>query len=326
LLEATYYTEEDDYIFDHLNEDNTRLPIDEIYHTGTFLKHSHLITPEIAISVKLVMRKYFTQLFQTLKYGVPSMLTLPLIILFALGLFARPWPNESIWPSLYVLAFLLFFWFILVPLFHLNERYFLMMMPAAAIWIGAGIFVLWEWLTQQLQQLEINKPNLARLAGSSIGLFILALSFVPEMGRIVKNSQSSPEFWGEPRELKMAGQWLKKNSMEESPIVMSYNKAVDFYAGNYQVRSGVTYSKDSTDRILEYARHRGVDYFVLEERYLKEFPNIEKWFHDELPVELKLVYDEPGPSGLRARLLTWRDKSLRQNTTTKISELKKESS
>jgi hypothetical protein len=86
---------------------------------------------------------------------------------------------------------------------------------------------------------------------------------------------------------------------------MSFNKGVDFYAGSSNVRACASFPQDSTYRIMEYARHKGVDYFVVEERYLSTFPNLEDWVDGTVPDGLKLVYNKPGPSGLHAWIFTW---------------------
>jgi hypothetical protein len=56
---------------------------------------------------------------------------------------------------------------------------------------------------------------------------------------------------------------------------MSRGHAVDIYAGNYDIRESVTVPKGDIDDVLDYAKHRNVDYIVLNERYLVEYPRLE---------------------------------------------------
>jgi 4-amino-4-deoxy-L-arabinose transferase-like glycosyltransferase len=292
-------------IFETLDENNTSFLMDEIYHTGTFLRQVQENGPKVQISVGALLRKYLSNIFRILKYGVPSTLTLPILILFSLGLFARPWPAASILPAIYVLTYVVFYWFGVVPLFHINERYILSLLPAIAIWVGAGIVVLAEWFSEQVKRLNLWNWRPSWLGGSLVAIFIFLLSFSPELGKILQDSRASAGEWGVPVELKMAGEWLKKHADKKPPIVMSYNKAVDFYAGNYEVRFGVSFSKDASERVLAYARNRNVGYFVITERYLRRFPNLKTWVYDKPPSALELIHEVLGPDGVRAWVFTW---------------------
>jgi hypothetical protein len=96
-----------------------------------------------------------------------------------------------------------------------------------------------------------------------------------------------------------ASYWLRANA-DRTPVLMSYNKAVDFYAGQFDIRKTATFSCDSIDRIVQYAAHRGVDYLVLDERYQEAFPKLVDLLHQkDVPGELTLVYDHVSASGLR---------------------------
>ena len=82
---------------------------------------------------------------------------------------------------------------------------------------------------------------------------------------------------------------------------MSRNHAVDFYAGNYDITESVTVPTNSAERILAYAKHRSVDYIVLNERYLEDYPALAFLLSDqpEAPEGMRMVYNEKDSSGLR---------------------------
>ncbi len=307
-FEATYFTPEDDDVFEILNPERTALPMDEIYHTGTFLKNTRTSGPKVRVSPGLLLKKYVTNFFRVLKYGVPVLMTFPLLILFGLGLFSRSWGRRTAGISLYLLSFIAFYWFVLVPMFHINERYLLSMMPLAAIWIAAGFLVQSEWFSETILHLFDSAIAAAARYGVVLALaFVVGLSLLPEFGKVMQNSAAGREEWDEPVELKLAGTWLRENTIQNPPIIVSYNKAVDFYAGNYDLRSGVSWSKDSLDVFWDYARYRGAGYFAASERYLQKFPNLAPLFSGEGPEALKLLHEVTGPSGYRARIFTWKD-------------------
>ena len=88
---------------------------------------------------------------------------------------------------------------------------------------------------------------------------------------------------------------------------MSYNKAVDFYAGNMDVRTGVTFTHNSSERILAYAKNRGVKYFVVDERYYGKFPVIKKWVTKNPPEELKLIYNVSRVNEPKVWIYVWKN-------------------
>ncbi|MDZ7361442.1 MAG: glycosyltransferase family 39 protein [candidate division KSB1 bacterium] len=288
-FEATFFTAENDDFFESLSPDNKTLPVDAIFHTGTFLQQAKKNeVPKVEISAGLIARKYATNFFRVLKYGLPQMLSLLLIVLFGLGLLAAPWQREETPLAVYLLAVLIFYWLVMVPFFHITERYLMAMLPLAGIWIARGLLGLAEWLNGTMHAVFSR----AFSQRQTITLAVLSLAFLfwlPEMGKVTAQRPEGFGEWGDAVELKEAGKWLRHNAEQQPPIVMSYNKAVDFYAGNYDVRSGVSFSRDSLPRQIEYARHRQARYVVVSERYLKLFPVWQQAL--EAPnSELKLLY------------------------------------
>jgi 4-amino-4-deoxy-L-arabinose transferase-like glycosyltransferase len=288
-FEATYFTQEKDDFFESLSPDNKVLPFDAIFHTGTFLQRAkNAEVPKVKISPGLIARKYATNFFRELKYGLPQTLTLLLIVLFALGLFAKPWQPEEVPLAVFLLSVLIFYWLVLVPFFHITERYLMAMLPLAGIWIGRGFLWLADWLKETGK--AVLAPSISARQSLAMALLIFGtFSWLPEISKVMTHTANGGGEWAEAIELKEAGEWLRENAVQQPPIMVSYNKAVDFYAGNYDVRTGVNFSKDALERQLAYARYRGARYLVLSERYADRFPALQPLLH-AAPPDLKLVF------------------------------------
>lgn len=305
-FQMTYFTPEADDVYEDLDPENTTFGMDEIFHDGTFLRKDTERGARVPVRLDLLIKKYFTHLYRNLKYDMPAVLTFPVFILFALGLFGRPWPKQGVPAGLYVLAFHVFFWFVLLPMFVVHERYLTAMLPAAAIWIGRGGVFLKEWTEKTVAYSDALRTHSSRIGIGLTVLFVLGLSFIPEAAKLVQGKAPSGDEWADPVEEKKAGLWIKAHHSGPPPVIMSRNKAVDFYAGNYNVRQGVSYPLDPPERVLAYARHKEVDYFVVNERYIHRNPNIQSWL-EQTPPGLELVYSDTGPGEIRIRVYAWTD-------------------
>ncbi len=284
-------------LFRSLNESNTEVAVDQIYHQGTF--HRDRPGSIVRISLPLLFRKYANNLYDVLRDGFPRAFTSVLFILFILGLFGKPWDSARLPRELYLCAYLVFFWFILIPLFHVIDRYFMPLMPLCFLWIGKGVLYLKSWIMETFG----NHPVFSRYRAGRVALWILIggilLTFVPELARIMARSPLSREYWADPVEQKDAGLWLRDHA-EGVPVIMSRNHAVDFYAGNYRIDQSVTIPTDSLDRILAYADYRNVQYLVLGERNLKDYPHLEHLLDGEnVPGRLERIYESDRPAGLK---------------------------
>jgi 4-amino-4-deoxy-L-arabinose transferase-like glycosyltransferase len=298
-FEATFFTKENDDFFESLTPDNKMLPLDAIFHTGAFLQQAkNNEVPKVKISPGLLARKYATNFFRVLKYGLPQTLSLVLIILLGLGLFGKSWQPTELPLAAYLAGVLIFYWLVVVPAFHITERYLMAMLPLAGIWIAGGFVRLAEWLKEMAQ--TFLGHVLAARHGIILAVMICGLLFwLPEMGKVMASTPDGDTEWAEALELKEAGNWLRQHAEQQPPIMMSYNKAVDFYAGNYDVRTGVSFTQDAFERQLAYARHRGARYVIISERYLGHFPILQQVINLP-PPELKLLYTTASPFVPRA--------------------------
>jgi len=291
--------ENESHPFHVLNEDNTILLQDEVYHTGDFVT---MLKPGSESGSKNlvagIVKKVFKNLYKLLTEAFTKVLPIPLIILLGLGLFVKPWSRESTLLNLYLLSYVVFFWFILIPVFHITLRYFVPLLPVSFIWIASGADNFMEWLTTTV------KNSFEKLPAKLISLVVLISailfsSILPEFGKQLKKSKLSTEEWAPAFEQKKAGIWLKENGAD-SPIIMAYNHAVSFYAGNYEIKESVEIPENGVDRLLKYAKHRGVQYLVLNGRYKHCHPLIEHLYEQrDIPENLKLIYYDSEKNGLQ---------------------------
>jgi len=289
-------------VFRTLSEDNTQVPIDQIYHIGNFLQAERQRgKPLVEISPSVFLKKYVKNLYQILNYVIPQVLTTTIFILMILGLLGEAWSKERTLRELYFLVCVGFFWFIVIPLFHINERYFLPFLPICFMWVGNGLDTLIFWLSKTLKKSVhlTRKISYDELAKGIVLFFILGAVFLPELGKVMIRDRWSDDYFADPIEQRTAGLWLKEHT-SSTPIIMSRNHTVDFYAENYNIAESVTIPQNDLNRVLSYAKYRGVDYIVLNERYKKDFPLIAHLLEEkDIPNDLKLVYTDQDKSRLK---------------------------
>ena len=286
-----------------LSKDNKVLLQDDIYHLGTFLKSiKNDEKANIEISYSAFLEKVFENYYKILTEDLTKVLTIPLLLLLGIGLFVDPWTKKKSLINLYLLSYIVFFWFVLIPAFHITLRYFVPLIPISLIWAAAGANKVIDWLSGTLK-IAMNglKDNFSFriLSTVLIILFIFGGSILPEFGKHMRKSADSTDEWDPCIEQKKAGLWLKENGIK-SPVIMAKNHAVSFYAGNYEIKESVTIPYNSIDRVLEYGRYRGVSYIVLNDRYRKNYPTLDYLLDQKnIPPQLKLIYFDKEKNGLR---------------------------
>lgn len=289
--------------FHTLSPDNKKLLQDEIYHTGGFVKTMQKRGgPVVKVNIMNTIKRVAENFYKLLGEELGKVLTFPLLLLLGLGLFSRPWTTEKALLNLYLMSFVGFFWFLLIPAFHINLRYFIPMLPLSFIWIGSGAERFSTWLGNTLKIAIPTWPGWLSTRYLSIGLAVVLIfggTILPELAKRLKKSRDAVEEWAPCVEQKKAGLWLKQNGVPE-PVVMSYNHAVSFYAGNYQIKESIEIPENKIGRILVYAKHRKVNYLVLNDRFRHKFPLIDHLLEQEnIPRDLNLIYSEKERNGLR---------------------------
>lgn len=293
--------------FFHLTSDNRYLPYDMALHFGNVQELTKLQEGRqrfVSIPLSNYIKKYVRNFYHILKYSIPHLLTSVLFVLWVIGFFGQYY-DRSLWGFIvYLVCNIFFYWFLVVPMFHVNDRYLAPFLPLCLVWVGPGCTGCYRWIIGNMGTLfsprcRVYKwrPHLGR---GVLLLGVLVFSFCPELARVVAIKKYDGNMWTEPVELKEAGLWLKEHT-DHPPVLMSLNKAVDFYAGQYDMRMGASFSYDPLARNLAYARFRGVEYFVFTNRYVDFFPNLSSLIEEaDRSAGLVLVYEKTYSTGIRA--------------------------
>lgn len=292
--------------FMHLTEDNRQMPYDMAVHFGNFKELMTSTEGEkrvIQIPLSAYVRKYVKNLYQLVKFAIPHLMTTLIFVLWAVGFFSQGYDPKRWGFILFLSAHVIFYWFILVPFFHVNDRYLLPLFPLAFIWVSRGLMTLVQWGMAIPGRCSVcgdaESTKRKRTSAVVLGALYLGLVFLPELGKVASNPSQSNDMWAEPVELKKAGEWLRCNT-EHPPVLMSLNKSVDYYAGHYNMREGASFTYDSIHRNVAYARHRNVEYLVFSDRYADWFVNLRPLIEEENPdASLERVYRETEPSGVQ---------------------------
>ncbi|MBN2417627.1 glycosyltransferase family 39 protein [bacterium] len=298
-------------VFRDLSPDNTSTPLDHLFHEG---EYTHIDSadgnPAVAVTVPALLKKYVTNLYRVLKTAVPSTLSSVLFLLTVLGLFGEAWKSERICRELYLFLYIGFFWFILVPAFHITERYLLSLLPICFVWAGEGLVYLHSWVKGTITEaggdgaLRLSSERWSMLTVTAVVLLGL---WLPEFGKYASKAKYSTDRWAPPVEQKLAGIWLREQC-SGVPAMMSRYHTVNYYAGNYDISMAVDIPLNSLDRIHAYARHRGTEFLVLNERYIMDNPNMAQLFLGKgVPDFLQLVYDETAAPNLRTVIYRFTD-------------------
>jgi 4-amino-4-deoxy-L-arabinose transferase-like glycosyltransferase len=304
---AVYFADKaDPDPFYHLTADNRCLPYDMAYHFGNLRDLPSAAggaSRMKAIPAAETAKKFAKNFYHIQKQVIPELFSTLLLMLFAAGLLGGPAGARRWGFAAYGFSFMAFFWLAVIPLFHVNERYFLPLFPLAFPWIGRGAVFMTERIAQFLSGSlpgRFRRPAASTAAAAAIvACVVLVFGVLPETARIAGLRADAAGAWADPVELKEAGQWLRREA-GRPPVLMSLNKAVDYYAGQNDMRLGASFSYDDIGRNLAYARNRGVEYVVFSSRTLFWFPNLAPLIEKrDLPGGLRPVYESDRPAGIR---------------------------
>ena len=183
----------------------------------------------------------------------------PYFLLPSLGLalFGRAWYKDRAKGELLlaasltpVLAFLIFF---------IQDRYIATLLPTLLIWLGLGLRDSGDWLANTASNLSerfmrgLWPKSLQAVPVAAVLLFSLAMT--PKT--LANTSQGS--FRSAHRQ---AGEWLAEHGAASEEVVMSRYPAIAFHADTRWVPT----PNAEFDEIMPYARHKGADYMVVDER------------------------------------------------------------
>jgi hypothetical protein len=284
--------------FFRLTSDNQYLPYDMGMHFGNFHDLKRISEGKariVRISVSRLLLKYGRNFNELTQKTLPQLFGLFLLIPLIIGAFSLNVRYQHAgW--LYLLSFIVFYYFLVIPLFHITPRYLMPLFPLFFIWISEGCVLLW----QRVRLFHGEKRRVLSGTAFRFSLFLLlgVGVFGSRLIQLINQNRAGAELWDPPLELKKAALWLKDQTAEE-PVLMTLNKAIDFYAGQYDVKLGASYSYDSIDRNIAYAKNRNCHYLVFSSRYLPWFENLQPLVGPSEPDGLNRIYDESDDNGIR---------------------------
>ena len=216
----------------------------------------------------------------------PYLLT-PLVVL---GLFDQGWTRKRTLQEAYlllsvgpILTFILFF---------IQARYLVAVVPILVLWAARGLLSFGDWLvatlrtvwpggsgSQASRPLRGAWPWILQIAPVILVMAGLMLAY-PRVHRRVTNVGSF-----RPAH-RIVGQRLTEITSGDTVIMCRY-PAIAFHAQ----RQWVPTPNASWPEILRYARHKGADYFVVDERELAYRPQFDRFVTGEgLPPQLERVH------------------------------------
>jgi len=216
-----------------------------------------------------------------------------------LGWFRQPWTRRRLEDELLL-------WFGALPVlaflpFHVEIRFFSPAFPTLLIWLAAGLWDGGRWIAETWAQwrrgdkkAEQATAHAATRRAQTLGALalvaVVTIFFGIIHGRTVRTGMNDLSYAH-----KAAGLWLKENTPTDAAI-MSRDLAVSLYAE----RGFVASPRADYGDYLAYARRKGADYLLVDERELLVLrPHLSFLLDDaHPPVELEPVFKSRDGKGL----------------------------
>jgi 4-amino-4-deoxy-L-arabinose transferase-like glycosyltransferase len=274
IFDGTFYVSGDnsryngsnrDSIVYGLNEECTALGVDHVF--------SESITQHIADNPKRFVRKILVNLKSLIGDGLRQLICPYIILGFPLVFGVI---NEQLWSrrrGIFILSWMIFYILILPGLIYRN-LYLYPIAPLFIIILSIGIPSLAERLRNILNRgIDTEKMVIVFM------VIILSLTISARIALGLSNHRN---------EYKIASEWVKAN-LPEDAVIMSRNS---MYGYTLRKRCHLPYD-DSLDRVLKYAKYKGVEYIILGKDERKHNPQLSFLFDkNNQPEELELVYED----------------------------------
>ncbi|MFA7160269.1 MAG: glycosyltransferase family 39 protein [Kiritimatiellia bacterium] len=205
-----------------------------------------------------IAKRYFINLHLINKYVLPGLAYPLVLVLFAAGIFLGD-KTKTRRASVLFLACLPYLAF---PLFIVDPRYFLPLVPIIIIWAARGLVEAAAWFAGPAPgavPIGTAAPPLKPALVEAVLVAALLLSFVPFTFRAFLKGDTRTSIYKE------AGAWISSNLPPDAALVCR-RPYLPFYSGRRQVVLPFA----TLDRILKYARYKGAGYLVADETELSE--------------------------------------------------------
>ena len=249
------------------------------------------LAAELAASPAQALRRVWDN-FRLLLDAWFSLTLFPTLLLVFVGVawFAQPWNRRRAVAELYWAAALIPVLAAFLP-FHMEIRFFAPALPIALAWVGRGALATGDWAAGTAQALLGGRRLASWLRRALVALptLAIALAFVVLTFMALGEGRRSTDFGHRD-----AGLWLKRHAPEGS-VVMARDLAIALYADLDWVPS----PRAEMPEFVQYARARGVDYVVVDEREVTVIrPHMQALLYAETaPPEFRLLYQYAGNKG-----------------------------
>lgn len=232
-------------------------------------------------------RRYVVNLHLLNKYVIPGLVYPLVFLLFAAGLFlgAKEKTRRA------AVLFLAYLPYLALPLFIVDPRYFLPLVPVIIIWAARGIVEIPAWLAGPAPRPDPAAAPAPVRQRTPAGVVILSavviLSFIPFTFRAFLKNEAGGSIYKE------AGGWIRTNLPPDAALVCR-RPYLPFYSG----RAQVVLPFAPLAQTLKYARAKGADYLIADETELTErkdiLPLLEEGYASE---DLSIVHKFRDQSG-----------------------------
>lgn len=262
-----------------LSEDGTKVAYERMLEepAGTF---SYIMSHKMDLACRYIINLHLMN-----KYVIPGLFYPLIIVLFSAGLLLG---NVADTRRASVL-FLSFLPYLAFPLFIVAPRYFIYFVPIILIWSARGVIEIAVLISGCSDNPSASSPGflVRQRAVEVVTVAVVIASFIPFTFKSV--------IWGD-RYLSVyrdVGAWMKSNLPADSKI-MARKPWVPFYAGMEQVALPF----EPWDRIQKYAKYRGADYLVADQKVIGSRDAV-KFLFDEIvsSKDVRRIYGVKGPDG-----------------------------
>lgn len=201
---------------------------------------------------KELIRRYIINLHLMNKYVIPGLLYPWILLLFAAGLFSNS-IAETKRASILFLACIPYLAF---PLFIVAPRYFIYFVPIILIWSARGVVETARWIVTLCDRGSIKYLQFCKrqVVVEIILVGVVVCSFIPFTFRSFMQKDTRGSIY------KTMGGWMKANLPENSKVI-ARKPWIPFYAEMESV--GLPF--EPWNRILYFARHRNVNYIIVDQ-------------------------------------------------------------
>ncbi len=209
-----------------------------------------------------------------------------------IGLFREPWNRARLENEVFLLVLCIPFLVFLT--FRIWPRYLLPMTPVLLLWATKGVTSLEDWLRQTLVHIRGLKGPPARWPSILVGL----LFALPLVALLVAKPVRSKMLAQYPVEYKAAGEWMDEN-LPPDAMILTRKPEVSYYAR----RPMHPLPNEDLPAVVNYARHQGIDYFVIDEFFIATRPQLAFLLEEEsFPENIRLLHEERAPNGRKIRI------------------------